>query len=140
MKFHGRKKISTLKDESEIKDFLREVSERTDYLKKKFSQAIQSESKKIFIFKRPEKILTNLTDFSEELRLALLFAGAKNFEMVIISHKKYHEPVLNIPGVYNHYLDRYSPFNNVSDACVVSWDRIFDELEFGNPLTKNLIS
>lgn len=127
MKFHGRKKISLLKNDVEIADFLQEVADRVAYLKRKFLIKVQGNDKKIFLFKRSEKISAPLENFAPELYTALKSINARNFDLVIISHKNYEAPPLDLPGVYNRYLERYSPYTNVADSCTTSWDRIFDE-------------
>lgn len=62
IKFHGKAKWKKIKDSSELIDKdMKDLAERVNYLKEKFIKILQSDSKKLYIYK------TNETDISESI-------------------------------------------------------------------------
>lgn len=49
------------------------------------------------------------------------------FHIVVLQERGRFEPQWNDDGIFNRYLERFAPFNNVPDFHVESWDRVFSE-------------
>lgn len=49
------------------------------------------------------------------------------FDIVVLQDKDRIEPQWDEPNIFNRYVDRFAPFNNVPDFHKESWDRIFNE-------------
>lgn len=140
IKFHGKAKWKKIKDNPELIDKdLNDLAERVDYLKEKFIKTLQSDSKKLYIYKvRQTDISEDIDKKISELKKALKIQageGIARFDLLIISEEKNKKFFREINNYIFRTVKYFAPDEEVTSKKYLNngWDEIFDEFYTKKP-------
>lgn len=140
IKFHGKAKWKKIKDNPELIDKdLNDLAERVDYLKEKFIKTLQSDSKKLYIYKvRQTDISEDIDNKISELKKALEIQAGRGiirFDLLIISEEKNKKFFREINNYIFRTVKYFAPDEEVTSKKYLNngWDEIFDEFYTKKP-------
>lgn len=114
---------------SDFETIYKNHKDKLSLFKKRFRALAQSKLFVLYFIKAGELTgTTNVRIKCAKLRdIMLNHYPDHKFNIVVLQEKNRLELQWDEPRIFNRYLDRFAPYNNVPDYHKESWDRIFSE-------------